>query len=390
VAVCTALLEQPAAFTVVDALPEPPTRKTAGRSPRRAAAAKTEPAELRAAGLQVLDRLLVELAEGGLVQLGPEKAALIEQCAELVRALKLRRLGNLLMQLQRAVADPRLLAASDPTGGSAFARLLVDLYLCRAATGAALAGASELDSRLAEDLVGKTWRAEELEAVSGLELMQVAATREDDGDFVVETSYLVDLASREIFAERQITPSRLRSAPKPQHRLRLLVDEAGLYPELPPRRIRLSRFRRAALRVEDVERLVAGATDDVTEIQRRLVARASVPVGRPEVAVLFRPSAILTPPEAAAPTGAAARRPVRTSAIATFGAEDASGRFVAASMAGVSAETLAAVLPAERPCALFGLATLGDAGLTLRCLAVIGATAGETTQLAFGGIFAPS
>ena len=195
VAVCTALVEQPAAFSVIDALPEPPSaKKAAPRKRGAAAAAKTDPAEMRAAGLGVLDRLLTELADGGLAQLGPEKAALIEQCAELVRALKLRRLGNLLMQLQRAIAEPGLLAspnlsallaaapASVPGGlaaavrggladadtrrGAAFARLLLDLYLCRAATGAQLEGKVALDPRLAEDLVGKTWRAEELEPVS--------------------------------------------------------------------------------------------------------------------------------------------------------------------------------------------------------------------------------
>src|SRR3954469_4786569 len=102
VALCTALLEQPTTFAVLDVLPEPPTPKKAARR-AKTATAKAEPAAMRAAGLEVLDRLLVELTDGGLAQLGPEKVALVEQCAELVRALKLRRLGNLLMQLRRAM-----------------------------------------------------------------------------------------------------------------------------------------------------------------------------------------------------------------------------------------------------------------------------------------------
>jgi hypothetical protein len=87
VAVCSALLEQPATFSVLDVLPAPPTPQKAARAPRSKAAPKAQPAELRATGLEVLDRLLLELADGGLVQLGPEKVSLIEQCAELVRAL---------------------------------------------------------------------------------------------------------------------------------------------------------------------------------------------------------------------------------------------------------------------------------------------------------------
>lgn len=373
VAVCTALVEQPTAFSVIDALPEAPApAKKATPRKRGAGASKTQPAELRAAGLKVLDRLLVELADGGLVQLGPEKAALIEQCAELVRALKLRRLGNLLMQLQRAVADPRALAG--PDGTAAFSRLLLDLYLCRAATGAQLEGKVSLDPRLAEDLLGKTWRAEELEPISGLELVQVAATSENDGEFVVETSYLVDLASREIYAERQITPSRLRSAaPKVQHRVRLVVDEAGLYPGLPPRRIRLGKVSRAPFRVEDLDRLIAGATDDLSEIQRRLIERATVPFGQTEVAVMFRPAILLVPADG--PEGTSVQS----------GALDASGRFARLEWGAYSVADLAASLPADRPAVVFGLARLGNDGMVLRGLDLVGATLRRASRRAGGG-----
>ncbi len=238
VAVCAALLEQPATFAVLDEIPAPPAAKRTVRKRATETAPKTDPGAPRASGLEVVDRLLAELADGGLVQLGVEKVSLIAQAAELVRALKLRRLGNLLMQLQHIVAG------RTDIDEAAFARLLLELYVCRAATGAQLAGTVALDPRLAEDLVGKTWRAEELEPIAGLELVEVACSREDDGEFVVDTSYLVDLGSHETYAERQITPTRLRSVPKAHYRMRLLVDEAGLYPGLTPRRIRLGRVRR--------------------------------------------------------------------------------------------------------------------------------------------------
>jgi hypothetical protein len=412
VAVCTALVEQPAAFAVIDALPEPPAaKKAAPRKRGTAAAAKVDPAEMRAAGLGVLDRLLMELADGGLAQLGPEKAALIEQCAELVRALKLRRLGNLLMQLQRIVAptpeialpagrgwaaqaalaaglQSALAAQSAGASGreSAFARLLLDLYLCRAATGAQLEGKAALDPRLAEDLVGKTWRAEELEPVGGLELVQVALTHENDGEFVVETSYLVDLASTEIYAERQISPARLRSAPqKVSHRVRLVVEEAGLYPGLAPRRIRLGRVQRAPLRMEDVDRLIAGATSDLSEVQRRLVGRAAVPFGQAEVAVLFRPSMLLAPPWHGQKVDP--RTAWGAPLDETVGALDGAGRFLAVTLMGFGAESLASATAAGEPFAVFGIVTLGESGLGLRCQSVVGALSTGASRGASGRIY---
>lgn len=402
VAVCTALVEQPTAFAVIDAPPEPPAmpaKKSAARK-RGTTAAKTDPAELRAAGLEVLDRLLMELADGGLAQIGPEKVALIEQCAELVRALKLRRLGNLLMQLQRLVAATQ--GAAAPTGMAwgastalaavtpyslvvqsaaaeakatadaqitgAFPRLLLDLYICRAMTGAHVEGTVALDPRLAEDLVGKTWRAEELEPIGGLELVQVGRTIDNDGEFVIDTLYLADLESREIYAEREITPARLRThSAKEPHRVRLMVEEAGLYPGLAPRRIRLGRFTRVPLRDEDVDRLLDGATGDLSEVQHRLVQRAAVPFGQPEVAVLFRPAALLGPPDDPSVQAHLRWNPA--------GAIDAAGRFVALDWQALRIAGLETTLPADEEYAIFGIASQTDQGIRLRCFSIVGARA---------------
>jgi hypothetical protein len=412
VAVCTALVEQPTAFAVIDAPPEPPAspaKKSTARK-RGTTAAKTDPAELRAAGLEVLDRLLVELADGGLAQLGPEKVALIEQCAELVRALKLRRLGNLLMQLQRLVAAtqgsaaptglawgaPTALAAATPYSllvqsataeakadanvASEFPRLLLDLYVCRAMTGAHLEGTVALDPRLAEDLVGKTWRAEELEPIGGLELVQAGRTIDNDGEFVIDTLYQADLGSREVYAEREITPARLRThSTKDPHRVRLVVEEAGLYPGLAPRRIRLGRFTRVPLREEDVDRVLEGATSDLSEVQRRLVQRATVPIGQPEVAVLFRPAALLGPPDDPSLQAHLRWNPA--------GAIDAAGRFVELDWQALRIAGLETTLPADEEYAIFGLATQTDQGIRLRCLSIVGARAVSSKYSAVTRIF---
>lgn len=375
VAVCAALLEQPAAFSVLESLPDPPAPAARKKGARAGgpAKAKAEPSAQRAAGLDVLDRLLLELTEGGLMSLGAEKSQLIAQCAELVRALKLRRLGNLLMQLQRAVADPQRVDSTS------FTRLLLDLYRCRTATGAMLDGSVALDPRLAEDLLGKTWRAEELEPISGLELIQVATTQESDGEFLIATSYLADLASLTIYLDRVIAPRRLRGTDPPNHRLRLLVDSAGLFPGLAPRRIRLGQYARAALWSEHLDRLIEGAVADIAEIQRQLIEQAAAPFGPPEAAILFRPSELLTAPEGVSG--------LNTRAGAPAGALDASGQFLALDWSTLAAAGLEAAPPPDEPYALFGLATMTSHGLQLRPLSVVGVTPRSTGRSSYGRIF---
>src|SRR5207249_2946426 len=141
-------------FTLVESVVESPgqsapRRVTSSRTPR-APRVTVEPAAQRQAGLATLDRLLSELADGGLAGLGRDKRALLAQAGELVRSLKLRRLGSLLLQFQR-------LAAERHPDQAAFARLLGELWLTRATVGAHLDGRVQLDPRLAEDLLGKTW-----------------------------------------------------------------------------------------------------------------------------------------------------------------------------------------------------------------------------------------
>jgi hypothetical protein len=380
VAVCTALLEQPAAFALSDAPaepaspPPPPRRRAAGSRP------KPDPTALRAAGLETVDRLLLELTEGGLASLGPDKAALLAQAGELVRALKLRRLGNLVLALQRAAGggdDPlRRLAqqVAAAHGGTLppamqaqlarrglaleppdFARLLADLYLTRRAVGAHLDGQVALDPRLGEDLLGKTWRAEELEPVADLELVEVGHTAKSDGEFYVETAYLADLPTGAIYAERQITPLGRRGTAQARHRLRLLVDEAGLYPGEPPRRLRLQRVRRAPLTTADVERLLAHAVTTIADLQERLVARLASPFGPAEAAVLFRPAALMQQgPEMAA--------------------LDAAERFLPLDWPAAWTKDLPPLLPPDGAYGLFGLLTLDATGPCLHPLTVISPT----------------
>jgi hypothetical protein len=165
-----------------------------------------------------------------------------------------------------------------------------------------------------------------------------------------------------------------------------MVDEAGLYPGLAPRRIRLGRCQRAALRAEDIERLVQGATDDLSEIQRRLAERAVVPFGEAEVAVLFRPAMVLGPSDREKPERSSNRRADRIGVTRTVGAVDGVGRFLRVTLMGTVADELAVISQAPGTFALFGIASLGDSGLGLRCLSVLVSASSPVWQAGRGRI----
>lgn len=291
VAVCHALVARPGSFTPVEAAPvaEPAAKRPRSPAGGKQAAAALK-AEQRAAGLETVDRLLGELTDGGLMTLGADKVAVIEATAELVRALKLRRLSNLLATLQQAARGGR--------GGpddATFAGLLTDIYLARQAAGAYLDGRIPLDPLIAEDLLGRTWREAELERIGGLELIEVAFTSAHTDGFLVETAYLADITTGALYAETQIEPQRKATiAGWRRHAFRLVVGEAGLYPGAPPRRIKLLDGYSDELRLEHIERLVARAATTVAELRVALFERQRQPFATGEAVVLFRPAALVS------------------------------------------------------------------------------------------------
>lgn len=343
VAVSCLLLEKPEQFTPTDPLPEAPApvkaKKAAASSKKQAGAS-----ELRTAGLETIDRLMAELAAGGLMALGPEKAALVAAAGALVRSLKLRRLGNLILRLQRpGEMNPGL-----------FADLLVDLWLTRQAVGAHLDGSVSLDPRVAEDLLGKTWRDEELEPVTGLQLFEIAYTAISDGEFQIETSYLAEPATGAVYAEKLITPMKMNTWTKGRCRQLILLDEGGLYPGAAPRRIKLRRMRRAPLMASHVAQFLESAPATVAELRRLLVERLSEPFGPPELAVLFRPAALVAQGD-------------------LIGALDAASQYVELAIPEKWRKELPAILPdaGAGRYAFFGLLEQAGRGLRLRCLSVI-------------------
>jgi hypothetical protein len=106
----------------------------------------------------------------------------------------------------------------------------------------------------------------------------------------------------------------------------------------------------------------------------------AVPFGPSEAAVLFRPATLL-----AAPAGTPGQV-LRAGAPA--GAVDAGGRFIALDWRALWQAGLETALPPHQEYAIFGLATLDEAGVTLRCLSIVGARAVPSgTRGTLGRIF---
>ena len=192
------------------------------------------------------------------------------------------------MALRRAATQDR---AALEAGG--FTRLLTDLYVTHRATGAHLAAEVQMAPAEAEDLLGKTWRDEELEPVTGLDLLDLAFTNTSDGEFRVESSYLLDLGTNALYIDRQITPAKLYGQPKPRHTQRLKVELAALYPGEAPRRLKLHRFRRVPLTAEEVTASVNRTPRTIARLRLPLIARLDSPFGLPELPSLFRPRALV-------------------------------------------------------------------------------------------------
>ncbi|MFN8557742.1 MAG: SWIM zinc finger family protein [Dehalococcoidia bacterium] len=348
VAVCTALVERPERFTVREGAPESPPRPVGrGGAARKGKGEKKDAAgATRAVGLETVDRVLEELAAGGLMTLGPDKVALLGGAGELVRALKLRRLGNGILALERA-------ATADPAGaidGGRFAALLMDLHLTRRASSAVLDGVAAIDPRLAEDLLGKTWREADLEPVTGLELVELYREVRRESEFTIESVHLADVATGAIYVERQIAPHR-RFAPAAQRRL-LLTDAARLYPVVAPRRIRLGAVR-------------PGCSPPPTSSDWW-----SAPLPRWSTCAGWWPERLCLPFRTPAP---ALFRPAARARDDRFGATDRDGGFVALAWPAAWRKDMPALLPEAGRYALAGAVDGEGARPVFRCHAVVGA-----------------
>lgn len=354
VAVCLSLAERPAGYGVTEAVAAPSAAKPATRARAKGEGnaklrAEEERKRNQEAGLALVDKLLEELTAAGIGNLGEEQRALLSSAADTVRGLKLRRLGNRLQEL-RLLAEPRSKGSEDSERG---ARLLLDIALTRQAVGAYLQGGLPGPSPLADELVGKTWRDSELEKIGGLNLVCVGREHEIEGEFKIDSSYLLDLEGGTIYVERQITPMGIRGGQPSDRTFRYRVDEAGLYPGQGPRRIKLMAARVEPLTGADVQRALNAATTQIILLRQRLLERARLPLTDRQEFVLFRPEQLVR-------------------GHGGFAALDRSGTSLPITLPDNAERSVHSVMPEPGSFALGGILHQTERGMALRSLAVFG------------------
>jgi hypothetical protein len=227
----------PAAFVESEMGPlaeEKPWQGQRGGTVRRGTA---NTKSLLGVGVEQAAALARELAVTGVAGMGEERIGQLRDLAEQLRGNRLRRLGARTLELaellERSTERPEPIPYAD---------LLTDLVLTVRKLEKHLAG-QPLEQRHEEELVGRSWRKNDRQPVSGLDLLEVGyrvATTADD--FTIRESRFVDLISGEQYTEKQIVPLvRARyETPKPSYAGLVLRGAAGgLFPGFPPRRLYL-------------------------------------------------------------------------------------------------------------------------------------------------------
>jgi hypothetical protein len=111
----------------------------------------------------------------------------------------------------------------------------------------------------------------------------------------VETSYLLDLGEGALYTEKQITPLRLKDAPRKRpHTLPLRVSSAGLYPGFSPFRLKLIEFEETAATDDLWDRVIELSETSATALRQRLSQSTSSLVAPQEAYSLFKPASVVS------------------------------------------------------------------------------------------------
>ncbi|MFT3766833.1 MAG: HEAT repeat domain-containing protein [Minicystis sp.] len=150
----------------------------------------------------------------------------------------------------------------------AYTDLVADVLLTARKLEKHLGSGEPLDPRHVEELVGKTWQKTDLEALSGLDLIEYAyQTRVTSDQFVIYESRFLDLVSGTHYSEKVISPLAFRSndGPKPSRAGAVLAGlRGGRYPGYPPFRLKISDLGdRQPIDHAALSRLVERALPDV-------------------------------------------------------------------------------------------------------------------------------
>lgn len=278
-ALLIAWAKTPEAFQEIEREPAAPAR------PPRMKRGKEDIPALVAKGLAELDALLVAFAKSGLASVTKERIGEVQRLAKDLRHYKLRRISSRLAEFHALLSKP---SYSLREYGDAIA----DLVFMSKAVAAIQAGTLK-DEAHVEEYVGVTWNLQKRPLRTGLSLLEIHydRVRTPDG-FRIETSWLVDLASGELFTDKLIVPASLRQAPKPNRVGRVLeVAEAREFPGFPPMRLSLvSATDRAATPADFAAVRACESIPELFERYRR--AREDV-LGPDELFALVRPAAFV-------------------------------------------------------------------------------------------------
>jgi hypothetical protein len=218
-------------------------------APRKVnAAALSKKAAAQRDGLDVLERLLVDLAAGGQWFEATRLAKLDRQAKQLADAY----LPGAMVVLRRLINTGRAENLDEEHRNAVGSGLVAHLW------ATVQKGRNYLDDKIAgdenqaeadaviEDVLGKTWQLAELRekgyVKAGLELLELAFERSDDDARLerVEISHLLDLNDGSLYQAIAFRPFRgMNQIPEqPSYTLPLSVQEAAVYPGFLNRRVR--------------------------------------------------------------------------------------------------------------------------------------------------------
>ncbi len=247
---------------------------------------------LLAEGLGKAEALLVELASRGLLSTTQQQVTMVGSLAETLEAHRLRRLFRQVAEIQRAAGLAQVKDRQFDERG--WARLLCDTWFVLSATRKALEKEEEADRSDLEELVGKTWLEKDLRRVENLSILELAyETAVLPSGFRVETSFLLDMDEGTLYTEKQITPLRLKDAPrKRSYSLPLCVAVAGIYPGFAPLRVKLIQAEEMPPARETWDRAAGFAEASAAALRQRLSQATASLVAPQEAYSLFRPASI--------------------------------------------------------------------------------------------------
>jgi hypothetical protein len=289
------------------------TKKSAAKAPSRH--------ELISTGLDTAESFLKDLTERGLLGLSPQEVENMGQVATTLEGYKLIRLARQIRGLQKSLRmavtqnkpgansivyhrSPNLPAQTQPQASFnqlAFSKALAECWLTIGAIRKVLAARDPNPVRL-EDLTGKPITEKYLEPLENRRLVELyyEVLLNDENGFNVYTSYLLDLDDGKLYAERQITPVRLKEVgPKPSYDCLLKVRRAGVYPGAEPKRLKLMEWEPEAkpLSLENWQQAQHLALNSVEALVKLYQNQRANPLNQGPVLALYSPKSIVVEAE---------------------------------------------------------------------------------------------